>query len=95
MPREQINHPSTSARNPAAVSLHWSQDEHDPHVSISMAIPFAEMAKIVDEIRADEKKGAEPPQSLTYFTPALERRDLNRLITAARRARNHAFGADE
>ena len=103
MPRQQINYPrpdltqvdpATGVETPVPLGqileVHW--DGNHGTVQASMSIDTGLLQRVLEqERRAD----GEMPTRVWFYTEALTRPDLQRLIKTARRARDDAFGADE
>lgn len=82
---------------PAApqVGVHWHANEETPQLSFSIDADL--LSKIVatrDSENPDYTFVSEPGRAV-FYTSALSRGDLQRLIKAARRARDAAYGSDE
>jgi hypothetical protein len=109
MPREQINTPRLfdpvrvdSSTPPihgeawADPTLHvsWHREgsgEMPGHVQVALGLPVEYLKHLATTY---DEAGMVVP-SVDAFTPALSRRDLNKLIRTLRRARDQAYGADE
>lgn len=75
-------------RQETALHLHW---EEDTHFQVSLEIDLASLQEYVRMV----SEGDDPPKTVSFYTPALNRRETQKLISTARRARNAVFGADE
>lgn len=107
MPREKINHaaPFTPVPDdcvaPAVHGESWPEPEvhvqwtHEGdhgfgHSQVGIDLPRGYVLHLAEEL---ERRPDAP--SVMAFSPVLERRELNRLIQTARRARDQAYGRDE
>lgn len=82
---------------PAApqIALHWQANQDTPQLSFSMdADVLASIVATRGNETPDHALVAEPGRAV-FYTATLGRSDLQRLIKAARRARDAAYGADE
>lgn len=108
MPRTQINYP-LAFKAPATVMtgglpgtslpegtyvgdsiLHvtWSPADKGAHVQVALEVEKGYAAMVL------EHPNGESPDTTYLYSPALDRATLNKLITALRRARDSAYGAD-
>lgn len=87
MPKEIVNH----ADSEASFSLHWSGPEGGQTLQLGISIPRKDIEKYVDGLRDAES----PDHSVEWYSPPLERFEVQRLIRSAKRARDAVFGADE
>lgn len=83
---------------PPMVALHW--DEINEVVQLSLDIDWDVLQEMVETRQknptanfADDNRFL--MNRVTFYTGALDRKDLQRLVSASRRARNAVFGADE
>jgi len=80
------------------IGLHW--DGRNEVVQLSLDIDWEVLQEMVKARQENpDAKFADDNSFLrnrvTFYTGALSRNDLQRLVRAARRARNNVFGADE
>lgn len=106
MPKEYINYPQPVRvenadgtvgeqlpRGPQ-VGLHW--DGNHGTVQLSIDIDWDLLQRIVDGRRNNPTRyHGEDEDRAVFYTEALDRNDLQRLIKQTRRARDAAFGSDE
>lgn len=94
MPKETVNYPSYADNHPMAlaVGIHWSDATAGyagPQVSIQFNVD--DMHAYLTRLRQDS-----PGDKRTIvFTEPLTRPEMQRMIRAAKRARDASFGADE
>lgn len=104
MPREQINYPSTGpsyALTPGApatfavptepeFSIHWSTGP-TAYAQISVDLDVATVEQYIAQLRNDSPGDTR----MHFYSDMLDRGSLQRIIKAARRARDSVHGADE
>jgi len=108
MPRTQINYPKVALSSATVMTgglpgspepegdyvgesiLHvtWSPADKGAHVQVALEVEqgYAKMAL--------EHPNGEQPTTTYLYSPALDRAQLNKMITALRRARDQAYGKD-
>jgi hypothetical protein len=94
MPKSVVNYTPEPVEGEWAqpqVTIHW-EDYGVPQ--ISMAIDPKQIEAVLREVAAGRIL-TDPYGRISFYTEALDRRSLQWLIKAGRRARNAAFGADE
>lgn len=84
MPKEIVNFADPDE---ASVSIHWSGP--DETVQVGVRIPREALEKYLAGMKGS------PDRFVEWYSPPLSRPDMQRLIRAGRRARDHVFGADE
>ena len=103
MPRQQINYPrpdltqvdpDTGVETPTPLGqileFHW--DGNHGTVQVSMSIDTEILQRVLEQERRED---GVMPERIWFYTEALTRGDLQRIIKTARRARDDAYGADE
>lgn len=96
MPKEQINYaphvegPDGSTPIAPEVSINWSSGE--PHYAqIGFEFTIKDMLDYLTQLRMSSPTD----HRATFYTPELTRPEMQRMIRAAKRARDSVFGADE
>ncbi len=96
MPKEQINYapvvtlPDGTTLIAPEISLHWSGGPAG-YAQLGMEFSVSDMLGYLNHLL----KGSPTDSRATFYTPELTRPDLQRLVKAARRARDVVFDADE
>lgn len=82
---------------PAApqISLHWHAEEDTPQLSFSIDADLLSRIMATRDSESPDHSFVTEEGRCVLYTAALSRADLQRMIKAARRARNAAYGSDE